>query len=428
MARPIIEVEDLSKLYRLGLIGATTLHDSLERWWCRIRGKEEICARIGAKNLMISSDDPQAGPEPNTLWALKNVSFSVQPGEVLGIIGKNGAGKSTLLKILSRITEPTRGRAIIRGKASSLLEVGTGFHPELTGRETVYLNGAILGMRKAEIEKKFNEKVTFAEIERFVDTPVKRYSSGMYVRLAFAVAAHLEPEILIIDEVLAVGDAAFQKKCIGKMGDAAKEGRTVLFVSHNMAAVTTLCSRSILLNIGSLITSGSSVDVIQKYLELDSTQKGEIVWSDSTRAPGNEKVRLRAVRVISDGKTSSSVKIDEPVYVELEFINYIAGANINTWIHLADAMGSPIFATGTPVETLSSGVYKTTYVIPAHFLNDCHYSINAYVVFDATNLEISEQQIIGFMVNDTAKREKYLGPIYGVIRPRIESKTVKLGS
>src|SRR4030042_1751527 len=237
MPKPIIEVNGLSKLYHLGFIGVTTLRDSFERWWYRSRGQEEKIRRIGAKHLMIEPGDPQAGPEPNTIWALKDVSFSVQQGEILGIIGKNGAGKSPLLKILSRITEPTEGEAIIRGRTASLLEVGTGFHPELTGRENIYLNGAILGMRKREIANKFDEIVAFAEVEKFIDTPVKRYSSGMYVRLAFAVAAHLEPEILMVDEVLAVGDASFQKKCLGKMGEVATEGRTVLFVSHNMAAV-----------------------------------------------------------------------------------------------------------------------------------------------------------------------------------------------
>ncbi|MBU2102979.1 MAG: ABC transporter ATP-binding protein, partial [Candidatus Omnitrophica bacterium] len=306
--------------------------------------------------------------------------------------------------------------------------VGTGFHPELTGRENVYLNGAILGMRKQEITRKFDEIVAFAEIEKFIDTPVKRYSSGMYVRLAFAVAAHLEPEILLVDEVLAVGDAAFQKKCLGKMDEVAKGGRTVLFVSHNMAAVTTLCVRSILLNNGLLINDGPSDNVIHGYLELGSNETGEVVWSDMETAPGNEKVRLRAVRLVSNGKITANVQIDKPVYAELEFINYTSGAHISTSIHLLDAIGGIIFATGTLSEKLLPGAYKTTYAIPANFLNNCHYGINAFVIFDTGNIKINEQQVISFTVNDTAKREQYLGPMCGVIRPKIESTTVKLDS
>jgi lipopolysaccharide transport system ATP-binding protein len=274
MAKPIIEVENLSKLYRLGLIGATTLRDSIERWWYKRLGKEHMLTKIGAKHRMIEADDPQAGPEPNTIWALKDISFSVQPGDILGIVGKNGAGKSTLLKILSRITEPTSGRAVLRGRTSSLLEVGTGFHKELTGRENIYLNGAILGMRRREIDKKFDEIVDFAEIEKFIDTPVKRYSSGMYVRLAFAVAAHLEPEILLVDEVLAVGDVAFQKKCLGKMDDVTKEGRTVFFVSHQMNSIRKLCKRCIWLKSGNLRMFGDTMTTVGAY-EADSASSSD---------------------------------------------------------------------------------------------------------------------------------------------------------
>ena len=248
MPVPIIEVQHLSKFYHLGTVGATTLRESFERWWLGMRGKERQS-------------------RSNTLWALKDISFSVDQGEIIGIIGRNGAGKSTLLKILSKITEPTSGRVTLRGRVASLLEVGTGFHPELTGRENIYLNGAILGMRKTEIEKKFNEIVAFAEVEKFIDTPVKHYSSGMYVRLAFAVAAHLEPEILLVDEVLAVGDAEFQKKCLGKMSEVAKSGRTVLFISHNMAALQKLCPRSLLLREGRLVTQGTTDTVIEEYLK-----------------------------------------------------------------------------------------------------------------------------------------------------------------
>jgi len=317
--KPIIEVENLSKLYRLGVIGTTTLRDSLERWWYRIRGKEELCWKIGTKRFMVNPHDPQAGPEPNTIWALKDISFSVQQGEIVGIIGKNGAGKSTLLKILTRLTEPTSGRAIMRGRVSSMLAVGTGFHPELTGRENVYLNGTLLGMRKTEIDRKFDEIVAFAGIEKFIDTPVKRYSSGMYVRLAFAVAAHLEPEILLVDEVLAVGDAAFQKKCLGKMGDVAREGRTVLFVSHNMAAIQTLCNRTILLHLGQLVHDGSSHQVVQKYLQ-NGTQRAEVFFGPDTVRSGNGAARYTCARLLDrNGQVVSSVPMGHGVTVELEF-------------------------------------------------------------------------------------------------------------
>lgn len=255
--KPIIEVEGVTKLYRLGSVGPTSVRDLLEGWFSKKKPAAEQAADSSRRD----------NPEENTFWALRDITFSVQPGEVVGVIGRNGAGKSTLLKVLSRITEPTSGRAVLRGRVASLLEVGTGFHPELTGRENIYLNGAILGMKRAEINKVFDEIVSFSEVDTFIDTPVKRYSSGMYVRLAFAVAAHLQPEILIIDEVLAVGDIAFQKKCLGKMSDVAKGGRTVLFVSHNMAAVQTLCSNAILLEDGKVVASGATDPVIARYLQ-----------------------------------------------------------------------------------------------------------------------------------------------------------------
>lgn len=254
----VISVEHLSKAYHLGQIGTGTFSRDLELWWAKLRGKPNPFLRIGEKD--------HGNRDGEELWALRDVSFKVEQGEVLGIIGRNGAGKSTLLKILSRVTAPTSGKIKVKGRVASLLEVGTGFHPELTGRENIYLNGAILGMSKQEVARKFNEIVDFAEVERFIDTPVKRYSSGMYVRLAFAVAAHLEPEILVVDEVLAVGDAAFQKKCLGKMGDVARQGRTVLFVSHNMAALRHLCKKSIFLEAGCIKQLDDTEQIIRNYL------------------------------------------------------------------------------------------------------------------------------------------------------------------
>ena len=264
MAQPIIEIEKLAKRYRLGAIGATSLKESLTLWWARRRHR-------------------RPAPDKRDFWALRDVSFSVQPGEVVGIIGRNGAGKSTLLKILSRITDPTSGRAVLRGRVASLLEVGTGFHPDLTGRENVFLNGAILGMTKTEIRQKFDEIVAFAEVEQFIDTPVKHYSSGMYVRLAFAVAAHLEPEILIVDEVLAVGDAAFQKKCLGKMKDVSnQEGRTVLFVSHNTDAILQLCNTAVLLKAGRSIGHGPAATIVSDYLADGAGQMHYLAPADKT--------------------------------------------------------------------------------------------------------------------------------------------------
>jgi lipopolysaccharide transport system ATP-binding protein len=261
----VISVEQVSKSYRLGQIGGGTLKEDVSRWWAKLRGKPDPSLKIGQEH--------HARHMGEQFWALDDVSFEVKQGEVLGIIGRNGAGKSTLLKILSQVTTPTSGEIKIKGRIASLLEVGTGFHPDLTGRENVFLNGAILGMTKAEIRKKFDEIVAFSGIEEFIDTPVKRYSSGMYVRLAFAVAAHLEPEILICDEVLAVGDTEFQKKCMGKMKDVAEHGRTILFVSHNLEAVRKLCTRGVLLEDGRVILAGSTDSVIGKYIHSDSTLK-----------------------------------------------------------------------------------------------------------------------------------------------------------
>ena len=269
-----ISIQNVSKAYRLGVIGHGTLRGDLQSWWAKVRGKEDPNRIIGSKEAI----------EGDTLWALRDVSFDVEQGSVWGIIGANGAGKSTLLKILSRVTAPTSGQIKVRGRVASLLEVGTGFHPELTGRENIFLNGAILGMTKAEVKKKFDEIVAFSEIETFIDTPVKRYSSGMYVRLAFAVAAHLDPEILVVDEVLAVGDAAFQKKCIGKMGSVAKEGRTVLFVSHNMGAVRNLCRNGVVLRNGRIDCQGTANEAVEFYLS-KSVESGATEWKRADAPP-----------------------------------------------------------------------------------------------------------------------------------------------
>ncbi|MGB8214192.1 MAG: ABC transporter ATP-binding protein [Anaerolineales bacterium] len=277
----VISIENLSKVYRLGQIGTGTLTDDLKVWWARQRGQP---------NPLLKVEQMEHGNrEGADLWALRDVSFKVKQGEVLGIIGRNGAGKSTLLKILSRVTAPTFGKIKVKGRIASLLEVGTGFHPDLTGRENVYLNGAILGMDRKEIKRKFDEIVAFAEIEKFIDTPVKRYSSGMYVRLAFSVAAHLEPEILLVDEVLAVGDVAFQKKCLGRMGEIGRDGRTILFVSHYIPSIVKLCDRSLLVASGKIVMDGPSIEVAHFYLH---EQAETVVYAVATSEDGKNSIEL----------------------------------------------------------------------------------------------------------------------------------------
>jgi lipopolysaccharide transport system ATP-binding protein len=279
-----IRVENLSKQYRLGNIGGTTLREDLGRWWARKRGRPDPWAKIGTS--------AEANENGTDFWALRDISFEIREGEVLGVIGRNGAGKSTLLKILSRITSPTNGRATIHGRVGSLLEVGTGFHPELTGRENVYLNGAILGMKRAEITQKLSEIVDFAEMSRFIDTPVKRYSSGMTVRLAFAVAAHLEPEILIVDEVLAVGDTQFQKKCIGRMNELSNEGRTVVFVSHQLGVMTQLCTKGLYLQAGKVHTFGDISQAVNDYMSLGDSPSARTEFESIVGRPSISSVEI----------------------------------------------------------------------------------------------------------------------------------------
>ena len=300
-SKPIVEVRGLSKLYHLGSLGSSSLRDAAEVFLSRLRKNG---GATSPSKPQTAIEPNRAGPEPNSFWALKDVSFDVQQGEVVGIIGGNGAGKSTLLKILSRITEPTEGRAVLRGRVASLLEVGTGFHPELTGRENIFLNGAILGMKRAEIARKFDEIVSFAEVDAFIDTPVKRYSSGMYVRLAFAVAAHLEPEILIIDEVLAVGDIGFQKKCLGKMQDVAtREGRTVLFVTHNMQAVRHMCQRAVLIEDGRVGWLGDVVTAINRYAGNPEGHASRIDLDRMARNNTGFAARLRTLEFLDENGT-----------------------------------------------------------------------------------------------------------------------------
>jgi len=374
-------------------------------------------------------------------WALKDVSFEVNPGEAVGIIGRNGAGKSTLLKLLSRITEPTTGRMRLRGRVASLLEVGTGFHPELTGRENIFLNGAILGMHRAEIKKKFDEIVDFAEVEKFLDTPVKHYSSGMYMRLAFAVAAHLEPEILIVDEVLAVGDAQFQKKCLGKMQDVAgQDGRTVLFVSHNIGAINQLCSRAILLNHGQVVACGETAKVTSRYLDSSDKQWSEKKWDDNALAPGDDLVKLKSVRVVAEdlSPVSENVDVRQRVGIEMQYQVLKDGGIFVPSLHLHNPEGIQIFlAIDLEPKWVSSprqkGFYQSTAWIPGNFLNiGVHYVSVALSRLDINILHLFEQQVIAFHVaesgeNNTA-RGIYAHALPGVIRPILDWQTVVLDS
>ncbi|MFI2743790.1 ABC transporter ATP-binding protein [Zhouia sp. PK063] len=372
----ILKAEHISKQYRLGLVGTGTVSHDLNRWWYQIRGKEDPYLKIGETN------DRSTKGSSDYVWALKDINFEVQQGEVLGIIGKNGAGKSTLLKILSKVTSPTTGSIKFNGRIASLLEVGTGFHPEMTGRENIYLNGAILGMTKTEITAKLDEIVAFSGCERYIDTPVKRYSSGMTVRLAFAVAAHLEPEILVVDEVLAVGDAEFQKKAIGKMQDISRgEGRTVLFVSHNMAAVQNLCTRGIVLKNGTISYTGAILDSIQHYLQDGNTLSSANLHIDERKGTG--KVLLKSVFInknedtaipYSGGKFSIVFELDNP--------HKILEKDIRLDFRIDDALGHR-------VTWLSSSMYpseKTAvcntfeFVIDKLSLNEGMYYVTTHIV------------------------------------------------
>jgi lipopolysaccharide transport system ATP-binding protein len=333
MSEVVIKAENVSKAYQIGQIGTGTISRDLERFWTtKVRGKEDPFLKIGQTN------DRSISGTSDIVWSLKDINFEINGGDAVGIIGRNGAGKSTLLKLLSRVTSPTTGQIKVKGRIASLLEVGTGFHPELTGRENIYLNGAILGMRKKEITRKLEEIVDFSGVERYVDTPVKRYSSGMYVRLAFAVAAHLESEILIVDEVLAVGDAEFQKKCLGKMGDISKgEGRTVLFVSHNMAAVQTLCNKGILVENGMIVYQGAINDTISKYLQGNSFSDDLI---NIRGRKGNGKIKFKSVKVYGTDESQNVVSGKAlNINLQLQNLEQIIAERIRIDIRIEDDFG-----------------------------------------------------------------------------------------
>jgi lipopolysaccharide transport system ATP-binding protein len=354
------------------------------------------------------------------IWALRDTSLDIRKGEVVGVIGRNGAGKSTLLKILSRITKPTTGWAEIHGRVGSLLEVGTGFHPELTGSENLYLSGAILGMSKREITRKFDEIVAFAEVERFIDTPVKHYSSGMYLKLAFAVAAHLEPEVLLVDEVLAVGDAAFQKKSLGKMREVSREGRTILFVSHNMAAVKALCSRAILIKDGAVAASGPVAKVVDDYLLGASTEASSREWRDPAAAPGNESLRMSYVRILSP-EGCPIIDIDSGARIEIGFENFRKNIHLGLKIRVTNSEGVLVFVSNchiSPDGDSLCGSYQVTGTIPGHLLNAGRYSLDLGMYKDQRWLLLQIDSVVSFQVANTATgRGATMGVAPGVIRP-----------
>lgn len=410
-----LELENISKRYFLGEGRATSLRD--------------LIGRFTGGNKHVKSRE---------IWALRQVSFSVEQGETLGIIGHNGAGKSTLLKILSRITRPTSGKGTIYGRVGSLLEVGTGFHNELTGRENIYLNGAILGMRRSEIEAKFDEIVAFSELEKFLDTPVKHYSSGMYMRLAFAIAAHLEPEILIVDEVLAVGDINFQRKCLAKMRDVGDSGRTVIFVSHDMQAVTRLCKRAIWLRGGEVVRDAAAAETVAEYLHEQSQTGAERHWPDNKSAPGNDIVRLLAVRVCDEsGKTISAADIRRPVFIEMTYRVLAGGKVLVPNLHFFNEQGICIFIShdwfsGWRDRPRETGIYVSRVKIPGNFLSEGWIYVGAAIsTYKPLSVHFAEWDAVTFNVIDTMEgdtaRGDYAGVLPGIVRPVLDWTTESSG-
>ncbi len=416
MSDTIIRIENLGKKY--------LIKHQQQGSYTALRDVIADKVKLFGKRIISSWNHNQSSKYSTTeeFWALKDISFKVKQGDVIGIIGRNGAGKTTLLKILSRITEPTTGRFRIKGRVASLLEVGTGFHPELTGRENIFLNGAILGMSRVDIKKNFDEIVAFAEIEKFLDTPVKRYSSGMYVRLAFAVAAHLKPEILLVDEVLAVGDSQFQKKCLGKMESAGREGRTILFVSHNMAAIKTLCNAGIVLDNGQMIFQGEVTEAVEQYLGPDSLNKNEIYWDDIDDAPGNKNIRLKSIAV--KPLQGTSIDIDSGIEISTVFNNITAGRSLDFTLHMFTLDGVCLFDSGVILSSTRDakiGYFSTKVKIPPHLLNAGIYKINLIFGDSQRHLLYNIEDVISFGVEDTVTgRGSNMGRAPGVIRPMLD--------
>lgn len=406
-----LEVKDVSKLYRLGQIGTGTLSHDINRWWHQLRGKDDPYLKIGEEN------DRSSKEKSDFVYALRDINFSVAPGEVLGIIGKNGAGKSTLLKIISKITSPSSGSIIANGRMASLLEVGTGMHPEMTARENIYLNGAILGMSKSEVKTKFDDIIDFAGCNLYVDTPVKRFSSGMRVRIGFAVAAFLEPEILIVDEVLAVGDAEFQKQAIGKMKDvSAKSGRTVLFVSHNMTAVESLCHNVLVLDKGKVVIEKEKPSIaIPKYLSSGIKNAALQEWT-AADAPQSDEVVMRKASL---NKRIPQFFVDEPVDISFDLSakeNFEANLSLVLWRN----GGEMVFNAVSEIKQVANGNYTSTCHIPADLLNDGEYQVEIAVVKDTSVKVLTIPEVLGFTVEDRREKMNWHGKWEGVVRPKLD--------
>lgn len=407
----IIRVEKVSKLFRLGTLGTGSLRQDVSLWW-----KKTVLKKT---DTLFQSDSVEnfSAVNKNYLWALKNVSFEIKEGEVVGFIGRNGAGKSTLLKIMSRIIAPTEGRIRGKGKISSLLEVGTGFHSDLTGRENIFISGHMLGMKKQEILQKFDEIIDFSGIEQFIDTPVKRYSSGMYVRLAFAVAAHLEPDILIVDEVLAVGDAEFQKKCLGKMKDVSREkGRTILFVSHNMQAVSNLCHRAIWLEKGTIKSNGNVETVINDYLSAYQQKKWKQEWAIEN-APGNESIKVLSVELEPHFiEVSDIIDIRTPITIRFKFHNNVH-AKLATSLCLYTLSDECIFDIVTKPSIYEKGIIIGECAIPGNFLNDGSYYFSLFFLNESLATLFGLDECLHFEVEDFREGISYYGKWIGYVRP-----------
>ncbi len=413
-----IRVSDVHKRYRLGVFGGTTLAEDIKAWWAKVNGRPDPRVPIGKEHVAQRSGE--------FFLALRGLSFDVHQGEIVGVIGRNGAGKSTLLKLMSRITSPTSGTIRIKGRTSSLLEVGTGFNPELTGRENIFLNGAILGMRKHEIEAKLEEIIAFSGIEHHIDSPVKRYSSGMRVRLGFAVAAHLEPEVLIIDEVLAVGDAEFQRKCLGKMKDVASSGRTILFVSHNMTSVRSLCNRVIWLQDGKVAMDGPSEEVVTAYLRTYASLNDTVEWT-AEAAPGNERVRLRSVSVEHD-RNKGLLTWRSPISIRIGFDNMdIADGTLNVGILLFNGDDVLLFSSSLMERTRARTVVGSNCVrciIPAEFLNVGDYRVTIMFYHNAKRL-LRVDETVAFAVHDAEREGAWHGRRKGVVIPALSWELVE---
>ncbi len=412
MSKSVITIENISKRYRLGTISTGRLRQDLMLWWnSHVLKKKDPFFHTGNGQYIAESKEH--------VWALKNVSFDIKEGEVCGIIGRNGAGKSTLLKILSRIIRPTCGVVRGEGKISSLLEVGTGFHPELTGRENIYISGSMLGMKKKEIQSQFDEIVEFSGIKQFIDTPVKRYSSGMYVRLAFGVAAHLDPDILIVDEVLAVGDAEFQKKCLGKMKDVStKKGRTIIFVSHNMQAITNLCSKAIWLQKGSVTASGETQFVVNKYLSAFQKKMWKQQWQTLNEAPGNHLIKMLSVELVPHlPDPLAPIDIRTALTIKFQFKNFSNEINLSTNLALFTLAGECIFnILSTPV-VCNDSIIEGECTIPGRFLNDGSYYISISFIKDTSRVIFECEECLYFDVEDYRENINRYDKWQGYVRP-----------